>query len=130
MEGGETDLKSGILKCIDSGLGVLGDVSKQLVYSYLAQKHLSRDEIPDEPWKFTEALKSLFGRGEEVLERTIVMELKRTYGISSNGGMLVEILAAMRLKKSSSSAGIHQEPKGLAVKPRKSTRPGTVELGK
>ena len=128
MERGEADLKSGILKCIDSGLGVLGDVSKKLVYSYLAQNQLSREEIPDEPWKFTEALKSLFGRGEEVLERTIVMELKRTYGISSNGGMLVEILAAMRLKKSSSA--IHQASKELPVKPRKSTRPGTVELGK
>lgn len=126
LEKGEADLRSGILKCIDSGLGVLGDVSKQLVYSYLAQNHLSREEIPDEPWKFTEALKSLFGRGEEVLERTIVMELRRTYGISSNGGLLVEILAAMRLKKSSSAATIRQEPKELAVKPRKSTGPRAV----
>ena len=126
LEKGESDLRSGILKCIDSGLGVLGDVSKQLVYSYLAQNHLSREEIPDEPWKFTEALKSLFGRGEEVLERTIVMELRRTYGISSNGGLLVEILAAMRLKKSSSAATMRQEPKERAIKPRKSTGPRTV----
>ena len=120
----EADLRSGILKCIDSGLGVLGDVSKQLVYSYLAQNHLSRETIPDEPWKFTEALKSLFGRGEEVLERTIVMELKRTYGIGSNGGMLVEILAAMRLKKAPST--IHQDSKEHATKPRKSNRPGMI----
>ena len=127
MDGGESDFRSGILKCIDSGLGVLGEVSKNLVYSYLAQNHLSREEIPDEPWKFTEALKSLFGRGEEVLEKTIVLELKRTYGIASSGGVLVEILAAMRLKKSSS---IHQESKQRSVKPRKSTRPGTVEPGK
>ena len=124
VDGGGPDLRSGILKCIDSGLGVLGDVSKQLVYSYLAQNHLSREEIPDEPWKFTEALKSLFGRGEEVLEKTIVLELKRAYGIPSSGGMLVEILAAMRLKKSSST--IHQEPKERAIKSRKSTRQGTV----
>lgn len=118
----EADLRSGILKCIDSGLGVLGDVSKQLVYSYLARNQLSKDTIPDEPWKFTEALKSLFGRGEEVLERTIVMELRRTYGIASSGGMLVEILAAMRLKKAPSAT--HQESKERAIKPRKSTRPG------
>jgi hypothetical protein len=112
------------LKCIDSGLGVLGDVSRQLVYSYLAQNQLIREAIPDEPWKFTEALKNLFGRGEEILERTIVLELKRTYGIASNGGMLVEILAAMRLRKGSSA--IHQESKERAVKLRKSTHSGMV----
>src|SRR5437016_14204607 len=95
----ETDFKSSIMKCIDSGLDVLGDVSKQVVYSYLAQNQLSRETIPDEPWKFTETLRSLFGRGEEVLERTIVMELKRTFEITSSGGMLVEILAAARLRK-------------------------------
>jgi hypothetical protein len=106
------------------GLGVLGDVSKHLVYSYLAQNQLSREAIPDEPWKFTEALKNLFGRGEEVLEKAIVLELKRTYGIVSSGGMLVEILAAMRLKRAPST--IHQEPKERALKPRKSTRPGMV----
>lgn len=127
MERSDTDLRSGILKCIDSGLGVLGDVSKQLVYSYLAQNNLSREDIPNEPWKFTEALKSLFGRGEEVLERTIVMELKRTYGISSNGGMLVEILAAMRLKKSSLAR--NQESKERAVKPSEIRRPRS-SLGK
>jgi hypothetical protein len=124
VDSGEADLRSGILKCIDSGLGVLGDVSKQLVYSYLAQNQLSREAIPDEPWKFTEALKNLFGRGEEVLEKTIVLELKRTYGIVSSGGMLVEILAAMRLKRAPST--IHQEPKERALKPRKPTRPGMV----
>lgn len=97
----ETDFRSSILKCIDSGLDVLGDVSKQVVYSYLAQNQLSREMIPDEPWKFTETLRRLFGRGEEVLERTIVMELKRVFDITSDGGMLVEILAAVRLRKGS-----------------------------
>ncbi len=97
----ETDFRSCILKCIDSGLDVLGEVSKQVVYSYLAQNELSREMIPDEPWKFTETLRSLFGRGEEVLERTIVLELKRAFDITSTGGMLVEILAAVRLRKGS-----------------------------
>ncbi len=101
----ETDFKSSIMKCIDSGLDVLGDVSKQVVYSYLAQNQLSKEMIPDEPWKFTETLKSLFGRGEEVLEKTIVTELKRTFNITSGGGMLVEILAAVRLRKGSVGQG-------------------------
>ena len=97
----ETDFRSSILKCIETGLDLLGDVSKQVVYSYLAQNQLSREMIPDEPWKFTETLRKLFGRGEEVLEKTIVMELKRTFEITSSGGMLVEILAAVRLRKGS-----------------------------
>ena len=97
----ETDFRLTILKCIDSGLDVLGEVSKQVVYSYLTQNQLSRETIPDEPWRFTETLRSLFGRGEEVLERTIVTELKRTFDITSSGGMLVEILAAARLRKGS-----------------------------
>ena len=57
--------------------------------------------IPDEPWKFTEVLKGLLGRGEEVLERTIVMEIQRTFNITAGGAMLVEILAAVRLRKGS-----------------------------
>ena len=97
----ETDFRLTILKCIDSGLDVLGEVSKQVVYSYLTQNQLSRETIPDEPWRFTETLRSLFGRGEEVLERTIVTELKRTFEITSSGGMLVEILTAARLRKGS-----------------------------
>ena len=112
----ETDFKLSIMKCIDSGLDVLGDVSKQVVYSYLAQNQLSKEMIPDEPWKFTETLKSLFGRGEEVLEKTIVTELKRTFNITSGGGMLVEILAAVRLRKGSVGQG--REIHGLTRKSR------------
>jgi hypothetical protein len=110
----ETDFKSSILKCIDSGLDVLGHVSKQVVYSYLAQNQLSREMIPDEPWKFTETLRNLFGRGEEILERTIVVELKRTFNITTSEGMLVEILAAARLRKGSVEQ--HKEIHGLARK--------------
>ncbi len=115
----ETDFRSSILKCIDSGLDVLGDVSKQVVYSYLAQNQLSREMIPDEPWKFTETLKSLFGRGEEILERTIVMELKRAFNITSSGWMLVEILAAVRLRKGSDEK--HREIHGRTRKSHDST---------
>ena len=110
----ETDYRANILQCIDSGLDVLGEVSKQVVYSYLAHNQLSREMIPDEPWKFTETLKSLFGRGEEILERTIVMELKRAFNITSNGWMLVEILAAVRLRKGSDEK--HREIHGRTPK--------------
>lgn len=115
----EVDLRSGILRCIDSALGVLGDASRELVYSYLAQNDLSRETIPDEPWKFVEILKKLFGQGEEILERTMLIELKRSYGISSSGVALVEVLAAMRLRKDSSA--VHQGSSEHAIKPRKST---------
>ena len=117
----ETDFRLSILKCIDSGLDILGEVSKQVVYSYLAQNQLSRETIPDEPWKFTETLRSLFGRGEEVLERTIVMELKRTFEITSSGGMLVEILAAARLRK-----GPAEQRSEIHTRTRKSHGPAGV----
>lgn len=97
----ESDFRLSILKCIDSGLDVLGEVSKQVVYSYLAQHQLSRETIPDEPWKFTETLRGLLGRGEEVLERTIVMEIQRMFNITTGRAMLVEVLAAVRLRKGS-----------------------------
>jgi hypothetical protein len=119
----ETDFRSSVLKCIDSGLDVLGEVSKQVVYSYLAQNKLSREMIPDEPWKFTETLKTLFGRGEEVLEKTIVAELKRAFDITSNGGMLVEILATARLRR-----GPAEKPAGTHGRTRKSH--GIAEVGK
>ncbi len=100
----EATFRSNVLRCIDSGLDVLGPASKEVVYHYLAQRQLSRERIPDEPWKFTEALKSLFGRGEEVLERSIVMELRRTLGLGSEPGLLVEILAAARMSKARQTA--------------------------
>jgi hypothetical protein len=117
----ETDFRPSILKCIDSGLDVLGEVSKQVVYSFLAQNQLSRERIPDEPWKFTETLRSLFGRGEEVLERTIIMELKRTFEITSSGGTLVEILAAVRLRK-----GAAEKDREMQGRTRKSRSPSGV----
>ncbi len=97
----ETHFRSSVLKCIDSGLDALGEVSKQVVYSYLAHNQLSRDKIPDDPGKFTVILRNLFGRGEEILEKTIVAELKRTFNITSSDEMLVDILAAVRLKRGS-----------------------------
>jgi hypothetical protein len=122
MNFNEPDLRSGILKCIDSGLDVLGPTAKETVYSYLARNQLERESIPDEPWKFSESLRSLFGRGGEMIEKIILIELRRSFGIGSSDGILVEVLAAMRLPKGPSPK--HQEAPKKTRRASSATGPG------
>ena|GEM_PF-5128884 len=99
-------LNSGILQCIDAGLDTIG-ASKTVLYWYLSQKgHLDRENIPENPTKFLEALKALFGQGAGILERTITRELKRVFNVTLGDG-LVEVLALIKRTDSSPTAGDH-----------------------
>lgn len=95
-------MKPDISQCIDVGLDTIGASSKKIVYWYLSQKrNLRREKIPENPSVFLEALKTLFGQGAGILERTITRELRRTFNITM-GETLEEVLALVKRKDSSS----------------------------
>jgi hypothetical protein len=100
-------LNSDISQCIDAGLDTIGASSKKIVYWYLSQKRdLKRESIPDNPRIFLEALKTLFGQGAGILEKTIMRELKQAFNITL-GENLSEVLALVIRKDSSSISGDH-----------------------
>ena len=89
-----------VLQCIDVGMDSLGGTSKHIVYWYLAQKrNLTRDGILDDPNAFIEALRTLFGQGAGILERTIIRQLRQTFDVTF-GENLTEVLALIRRKDS------------------------------
>lgn len=100
-------MKPDISQCIDAGLDTIGASSKKIVYWYLSQKrNLKREKIPDDPAAFLEALRTLFGQGAGILERTITRELRQAFNITM-GENLEEVLALIRRRDSSSVKGNH-----------------------
>ena len=96
-----------VLQCIDVGMDSLGGTSKHIVYWYLAQKrNLTRDGILDDPNAFIEALRTLFGQGAGILERTIIRQLRQTFNVTF-GENLTEVLALVRRKDSFTAADTH-----------------------
>jgi len=96
-----------VLQCIDVGMDSLGGTSKHIVYWYLAQKrNLTRDGILEDPNAFIEALRTLFGQGAGILERTIIRQLRQTFNVTF-GENLTEVLALVRRKDSSTAADTH-----------------------
>jgi hypothetical protein len=96
--GSEPNLK--VLGCIDSGLGSIGRAGREAVYWYLVQKlGLKREGIPDHSNEFLEALRSLFGQGAGILEKTIVRQLRETFNITM-GENLEEVFALIKRRDS------------------------------
>jgi hypothetical protein len=101
----ESSLK--VLQCFDAGLNSIGTAGRLAVYWYLAQKlDLKRDKIPDHPGEFSEALKSLFGQGGGILEKTIIRQLRQTFKVTL-GESLGEVLTLIKRKSLSAPAGNH-----------------------
>jgi hypothetical protein len=101
----ESNLK--VLQCFDEGLNSIGTAGKQAVYWYLAQKlDLKREKIPDHPGEFLAALKSLFGQGAGILEKTIVRQLRQSFNITL-GENMGEVLALIKGRDSPRIKGNH-----------------------
>ncbi len=95
-----SSLNAQVLECVDAGMDSIGGTSKRIVYWYLAQKRsITRDGIVDDPNAFVDALKTLFGQGAGILERTIIRQLRQTFNVTF-GENLTEVLALIRRKDS------------------------------
>jgi hypothetical protein len=96
-----------ISRCIDAGLDTIGASSKKVVYWYLSQKcNLNREDVPENPLIFLDALKTIFGQGAGILERTIMRELKKAFDVTL-GESLAEVLSLIKRKGSSSITANH-----------------------
>jgi hypothetical protein len=71
------------LEAIDEGFLALGESVRQALYWHL-ENHFSlkRDEIPNKPKEFADALKNIFGAGAEVLFKIIVKRLYKKLNLT------------------------------------------------
>lgn len=77
----ESKVEHKILQCIDEGLQVLGESSKDAIYYHLEYNYkLKRKEIPRKPETFCKGLKAMFGEdGANVIRKWIIEKLKGTF---------------------------------------------------
>ncbi|MEM3676838.1 MAG: hypothetical protein QW176_01675 [Candidatus Bathyarchaeia archaeon] len=61
-------LRKALLEAVDGGLLALGRSVREAVYRHMDKRYsVARDEIPDRPGEFAEALRDMLGAGAEVL---------------------------------------------------------------
>jgi hypothetical protein len=69
-----------LLACIDRGLGKVGPNVKHLVFWHLQKiSHIRREEIPENPEKFLEGLRSMYRESAPAVERAILQEINSTF---------------------------------------------------
>ena len=65
-----------VIEAVDSSLSMLGDSSKQAIYSHLEKKSsLNKTGIPANPQAFAKALEDIFGQAALLLEVQIIQKL-------------------------------------------------------
>jgi hypothetical protein len=75
-------LKQAVIEAVDEGLLTLGESGREAVYFHLQSLcSLKKEDVPDKPEAFDEALRKIFGVGAEVIERSVVKKLYPKLGI-------------------------------------------------
>jgi hypothetical protein len=65
-----------MIEAVDDGLSLLGDHSKQVLYSYLEKtSKIKKQDIPEKIEEFTNAVERIFGEGARLLEIEIMRQL-------------------------------------------------------
>lgn len=77
-----TDLRKILLEAVDEGISSLGDSPKQSIFFYLKTSFkMTKEKIPANLTKFTEAIESIFGPGASYLEKLIVRRFYEKLGL-------------------------------------------------
>jgi hypothetical protein len=77
------DFHRALLEAVDEGFLALGHSVRQALYWHLENRFsLKRDEIPNKPKEFAEALKNIFGAGAEILFKIIVKRFYKKLGLT------------------------------------------------
>ena len=77
--------KEKILTCVDKGLNHLGESVKHVIYWHLEHRFgIKREKIPDRPEEFVRGLKAIYGAGANIIEKGIVREIVREFGIEAD----------------------------------------------
>lgn len=73
----DTNLKKTLLDAVDSGLLILGENSRKVIYFHLEKTFkIKREEIALKFEEFKEALEVIFGPGAEIIKTVIMRELR------------------------------------------------------
>lgn len=79
------EFKNRILTCVDRGLDHLGETVKYVIYWHLEHKFgLRKDKIPDSPEEFIKGLEEIYGMGTIIIEKNIVREINKEFGIKAD----------------------------------------------
>lgn len=77
-----TKFRKALLEATDSGLQVLGESVRYVIYHHVERNSsLRREEIPERLKDFHKALESLFGAGARVIERIVADRLYGKLGL-------------------------------------------------
>lgn len=77
--------KRALMEAIDEGLLMLGENGREVIYFRLKQSYaLKKEDIPGHPEIFVKCLRSIFGAGAEVIERSIIKSLYSKLGMEFN----------------------------------------------
>lgn len=75
---GDLDFKKLILEAVDEGLSLLGDCSKQALYSHIEKNlKIRKQDIPDKIEKFSDAIERIFGHSAKLLQIEIMKNLHK-----------------------------------------------------
>ncbi|MEM3870977.1 MAG: hypothetical protein QXE05_00205 [Nitrososphaeria archaeon] len=67
-----------ILDAIDESLSVLGEKGKEAIYYFLEREYLiEKEDIPSNLQTFDECLRLVFGVGANIIEKYIIINLKK-----------------------------------------------------
>jgi hypothetical protein len=84
-----------LLSCIDKAFDSLGESVKQVVFwNFERMFHLKRSEIPAQPERFVEAIRSMFGPGANIIERNIIREISNSVELANTDGRGLAIVIA------------------------------------
>jgi hypothetical protein len=96
-----SDPEERIIRCIDAGLQVLGESAKHVIYHCLEKDFgLQKNEIPEKPEVFEQAITSIFGEeGSKVIEELVVQKLREAFKLSPKSKLtLLDAVLAVKTK--------------------------------
>lgn len=80
------EFKDRVLACVDRSLNHLGESVNYVIYWHLEHKFgLKKDKIPERPEEFIKGLEGMFGSGASMIEKIIVREIAKEFGIEAYG---------------------------------------------
>ncbi len=91
-----------IIKCIDEGLQTLGESTKHVIYHCLEKNfRLKKDEIPEHPEMFEQAITSIFGEeGSKIIEKLIAQKITQNFNLKPKSKLsFVEALQAVKSRE-------------------------------
>lgn len=79
----DQEFREMVLQCIDRGLDMFGENTKQIIFWHLAeQKGIKRDAIVDEPDEFVKGVELFFGVGAGKIRKSINREIRTSFELS------------------------------------------------